>query len=174
TLMPGPRTYVIKNRPEEKIFHYDEYTGELGHYSESMTEQKWEVSDSTSSILGYECYLAEGDYHGRHWKLWFTPEIPICDGPWKFTNLPGLILRAEDETGKFKFDATGIENSDMAFPLKMYGHEFSEAAARKDLLRTAWNFYNNVNGQSAADAMGNNRFARPLPEGFDLIETDYK
>ncbi|MDE6237437.1 MAG: GLPGLI family protein [Muribaculaceae bacterium] len=173
-LLPGPRTYVIKNRPEEKISHYDSYAGELGHYSENMSEQKWEVSDSTSTILGYECYLAEGDYHGRHWKLWFTPEIPISDGPWKFTGLPGLILRADDTTGNYIFEATGVENSDMSFPSKMYGHELSEAISRKNLLRTQWNFYNNIDGQSTADGMGISNLSDPLPEGFDLIETDYK
>ena len=55
--------------------------------------------------------MAETDYHGRHWTVWFTPEIPLQDGPWKLCGLPGLILEATDSTDQHSFIATGIENS---------------------------------------------------------------
>ena len=59
----------------------------------------WETGDSTKNILGYECIQAQTDYHGRHWTVWFTPEIPVHDGPWKFRGLPGLILEATTGDG---------------------------------------------------------------------------
>lgn len=172
-LLPGPRTYVIKAIPKGHIKFYGSSAGELGHYDEQMNEQNWEVIDSTSTILGYECVMAKGNYHGRHWKLWFTPEIPIQDGPWKLCGLPGLILLAEADNGKYIFEATGVENTDMPFPAKMYGHEFSEPTKRKDMLSLQWSFYNNSSAQMNA-AYGTSMQEDPLPEGFDLIETDYK
>ncbi len=53
------------------------------------------VDDSTKSVLGYECHLAETDFRGRHWKAWYTMDIPVSLGPWKLSGLPGLILAAE-------------------------------------------------------------------------------
>ena len=169
-LLPGPRTYVIKMFGEGKISHYNESAGELGHYDEKMDEQNWEISDSTKVILGYECILAETDYHGRHWKAWFAPEIPIPDGPWKLCGLPGLILSADADNGKYHFEATGIETTDQPFPAKMYGHELSVPARRKDMLKTKWAFYT----EPTIEEDGSVSPPWPLAEGYDLIETDYK
>jgi len=89
------------------------------------------VTDSTKNILGYECILAESDYHGRHWKAWFTPEIPVDAGPWKLLGLPGLIMEAADSTGQHHFTATGIESSDTSFP-KVFEPFDYEKTTRKD------------------------------------------
>ena len=173
SLLPGTRTYVIKSIPEETIMYYGEVAGELGHYMEAFGEQNWVITDSTAYVLGYECIMAETDYHGRHWSVWFSPEIPINDGPWKLCGLPGLILLADADNGKYIFEATGIENSDIAFPQKMYGHEQSEFAKRKDMLKLQWYFYNNSASQMNAE-YGISMSDDPLPDGFDLIESDYK
>lgn len=53
---------------------------------------------------------AEADFAGRHWIAWFSTEIPIQDGPYKFRGLPGLIVKIEDKTGSHKLELRGIEN----------------------------------------------------------------
>lgn len=57
-----------------------------------------EIADSTKNILGYDCVMATAHYHGRDWTAWFTPDIPLPEGPWKLTGLPGLILEASEST----------------------------------------------------------------------------
>ena len=173
SLLPGSRTYIIKTIPQRQIKFYGESAGELGHYEESMDEQKWNISDTSKEILGYECIMAETDYHGRHWTAWFSPEIPIHDGPWKLCGLPGLILEAEADNGQYRFEATGIENTMTRFPKTMYGHELSEPVKRKEMLHLQWTFYNNSSAQMNAE-FGTSMPEYLLPDGFDLIETDYK
>lgn len=173
SLLPGSRTYVVKDFNGRKTTFYGEAAGELGHYDEKMDEQNWEITDSTMTFLGYECLSAETDYHGRHWRVWFSPEIPLHDGPWKLCGLPGLILKAEADNGKYRFEATGIEASNKPFPKKMYGHELSNQVKRKDMLNLQWTFYNHSGAQMNAE-FGISMKDEPLPEGFDLIETDYK
>ena len=86
--------------------------GEYGYYEEPFSEIDWQiVEDSTKTVLGYQCIMASTDYHGRKWTVWFTPEIPVQDGPWKFCGLPGLILEAAEEKGHHHFTADGIEQS---------------------------------------------------------------
>ena len=48
--------------------------------------------------------------YGRKWTAWFTTEIPIQDGPYKFRGLPGLIVKIEDETKSHCFALNGIKN----------------------------------------------------------------
>lgn len=70
----------------------------------------WDIPNlETDTILGYPCMLATTNFRGRTYSAWFTLEIPINDGPWKFYGLPGLILKVEDSEGIFTFNAIGLE-----------------------------------------------------------------
>ena len=74
-----------------------------------MPEFEWRVNDEISdTIIGYPCKTAECSFRGRHWKVWFSEELPMPYGPWKFHGLPGMILKAEDISGAHKFVAEEI------------------------------------------------------------------
>lgn len=174
TLLPGSRTYIIKTRPKSVMKCFESAAGELGYYYEPFGEQHWTVCDSVRTVLGYDCTMAEMDYHGRHWVAWFALDIPIQEGPWKLCGLPGLILAADCDGGRYSFEATGIEAVDQPFPKKIYGHDLSDKKDRKDMRRITWDFYNHSSAQMSA-AYGTPLTPEvELPEGFDLIETDYK
>lgn len=80
-------------------------------YSEPLVDFDWiMVPDSTLTILGYPCYLATTSFRGRQYKAYFTTEIPTQYGPWKFRNLPGLILRVSDTDNLFEWEAVGFTN----------------------------------------------------------------
>ncbi|MCM1356065.1 MAG: GLPGLI family protein [Staphylococcus sp.] len=173
-LLPGSRTYILKSWPKAEMKCFEEAVGELGNYTEPLDEWSWSISDSTKNILGYDCVIAETDYHGRHWTVWFTPDLPLQNGPWKLSGLPGLILAADADNGRYVFEATGIEAVNQPFPRKIYGHDLSEKMDRKEMRRMTWTFYNHSGAQMAAQLGVSGVPEISLPEGFDLIETDYK
>lgn len=89
-------TYVFCDNASETLTVYDRWGEEEMHYTEPAEEMQWTlVPDSTADVLGYECVMAESDYHGRRWRAWFSPDLPLPFGPWKLHGLPGLILKAE-------------------------------------------------------------------------------
>lgn len=81
-------------------------------YSEHQPSFDWKISNETQSILSYECQKAETNYGGRNWTVWFTPEIPVDCGLWKFAGLPGLILKAEDSGGFYRFTCLSVTKTD--------------------------------------------------------------
>lgn len=146
-------TYVFTNLNDGMLTHYGMYGEDLGYYTEPIDEMNWSIAeDSTAAILGYECIMAECDYHGRHWKAWFAPEIPMSFGPWKLRALPGLILKAE-ANGGFSFTATAIERSDRLIT-PMYLKEDYAKVDRKKALGDAEYYMNNQ--ESIMNAQGQN------------------
>ena len=169
--------YVVKSASDSTITVYDMLgTDELVYYSEPYDEMVWEIGDSTKNILGYECIQAETDYHGRHWTAWFTPEIPIQDGPWKFHGLPGLILKAMTGEGRMGYVADGIENSGK-FITGVYGADKYEKRGRKAILRAMRAMRDNPMGHLAAKGINvqiSPETQTKKSESGDFIETDYR
>ncbi len=174
--------YVYKSVVDSMTTVYDTYGIEqAGKYSEPIADIKWEIHDSIKNVLGYECHMATADYHGRHWTVWFTPEIPIFDGPWKLCGLPGLILEAREEKGQYSFFATGIEQTDREIT-PVYSPERYDEISRKEMLKEYRAYL--LNGKEITNALindnpngtvsKNNPVSEKTHYEIDLIETDYR
>ncbi len=169
--------YVIKSVQDSTITVYDMLRDEHVYYIEPFSEMVWEIGDSTRNILGYECVQATTDYHGRLWSVWFTPDIPVQDGPWKLRGLPGLILEATTGDG-IGFFAEGIEQTDKKIK-NVYGSEKYEKQNRKDILRARRAMIDNPLGALTAAGLSEGvriepKELKPKSESFDFLETDYR
>ncbi len=72
-------------------------------YDEDRT-MEWKILPETAKIGDYKTQKAETNFGGRTWYAWFTMDVPFQDGPYKFSGLPGLIVKAEDAKGDYSFD----------------------------------------------------------------------
>jgi len=71
---------------------------------------KWVTNfKDEKTILGYKCKKATTTFNKRQYVAWYTKEIPISDGPYRFKGLPGLAMEVEDVNGYDTFKAVGIE-----------------------------------------------------------------
>lgn len=73
-------------------------------------KMEWKILPETAQIGEYKAQKAETAFGGRNWTAWFTTEIPFQDGPYKFSGLPGLIVKVEDEAGDYSFDLKETKN----------------------------------------------------------------
>lgn len=78
-------------------------------YVEDIPDLKWKISSKTKTVMGYNCQSATVSFRGREYEAWFTPDIPLAYGPWKFHGLPGLILEVTDSKNEYHFTANGIQ-----------------------------------------------------------------
>lgn len=67
----------------------------------------WKILPEIEELYGYKIQKATTEYLGRNWIAWFTNEIQIQDGPYKFSGLPGLILKISDEKNDHVFNFIG-------------------------------------------------------------------
>lgn len=88
----------------DHIFSYGMY-----EYEEPFDNLIWQITSETDTIHDYVCQKAICDFGGRTWEAWFTMEIPISDGPYKFCGLPGLIIDIADTQDHYSYKLLSIE-----------------------------------------------------------------
>lgn len=144
--------YVSKESEHRQMSVYDLKSDELWRYDEPIYEMEWTImEDSIKNILGFECIKAQTDYHGRTWKVWFSPEIPVHDGPWKLHGLPGLILNADGGDG-FVIEAKEIGYTKQAIPA-VYSVEDYTKGERKKILADHEHYETNFESMMAAQGI---------------------
>lgn len=103
------RTTVIKESPDFKTFLVTRI-GQIKFKVEDDRKIVWKILPEKQKIGEFQTQKAETEMYGRKWTAWFTPEIPIQEGPYKFQGLPGLILKISDETKSHSYILNGIKN----------------------------------------------------------------
>lgn len=170
----GQRTNVFKYHDKNKMTVFDylhSYSDNYFTWDLPLDEIEWLSGDSVATILGYECQNATADYHGRRWTAWYAPDIPVSEGPWQFSGLPGLILRAESCDGEYIFSATAIHECEVQIH-DMYGDLPIEKCDRKEFRRLEDDIARNPGKYHIVILDGSGDIA--LKIYHDLIETDYK
>jgi GLPGLI family protein len=116
--------YVFKNYPFPGTTVFLGSPAFGGSYRvEEKLQFEWEIDNNAKAvILGLNCKKATCHYAGRSYEAWFTPDIPINDGPYKFSGLPGLIVKLTDSNNEHIFELQEIRrvNKPMYFPEKAY------------------------------------------------------
>lgn len=95
---------IIKDNSKDSIIVYDKIYTDNFRYSEHKKSVIWKINSDTLTINGLKCQKATTKYAGRIYEAWFSNEIPISDGPYKFSGLPGLIVKMYDLNKHYIFE----------------------------------------------------------------------
>lgn len=182
--LAGGETFAIyKNYPSGKFTYTDKISMDNFSYEEDIPIMEWTLTDGEKEIEGYKCRRGECDFRGRRYVAWYTDEIPVADGPWKFGGLPGFIMEVGDTEGHYSFVLTGIRNDPgrgITIPDIKY-HKTS----RDKFLATRRKFDSDPIGYTSLasnvniiittpDGQQNNRAMEPKVLLFDYLERDYR
>lgn len=99
---------VEKNYPEYQTY----LVSNVGNDSYKVLEDRkinWKISSEKKKLGTFNVQKATTDFAGRKWTAWFTTDVPIQDGPYKFSGLPGLIVEVADQTGTHKMELKGLK-----------------------------------------------------------------
>ncbi|SDJ13078.1 GLPGLI family protein [Chryseobacterium jejuense] len=95
-----PYTIIQSN---EKVQYFQPVGMAVLTYQEPVIGN-WKLIDEVKAINAINCKRAEVTYKGRNWIAWYSTEIPLPYGPYKFSGLPGLIIKITDEKGEYDFE----------------------------------------------------------------------
>ena len=106
---------------------------ECCQYTEPVPKQQWTLAEETQTIHGYRCQKATCRWRGRDYVAWFTTEIPIQRGPWKFGGLPGLIVKISDVKQEYNFELVKLERTPR--PIMQWNFSRFKKVKRQDMLK---------------------------------------
>jgi len=109
----GGSDIMYKNIKEKRYTNKMEIYGKVFLVKDNISLKKWELIDESKNIGEYTCFKAifkdevtsqtindknkiEKVTKERTTTAWYTPQVPINNGPEDFSGLPGLILEIND------------------------------------------------------------------------------
>ncbi|MGO1729652.1 MAG: GLPGLI family protein [Flavobacteriaceae bacterium] len=117
---------VYKGIPENKISLTQSIFKDKFKYEVDKDLFQWEIHPETKSYKSYKVQKATAEFAGRNYTAWFTSEIPIPDGPYKFNGLPGLIVKIADEKDQYTFELIEVEKLKNTVRIKIPEKDFIE------------------------------------------------
>ena len=106
----GPKyTIITKNNTHKTKMIYPTTQG-VWETNDSVS-MKWQLGQASDSINGYYCRNAFTNFRGRKYTAWYAPEIPLPFGPYKFSGLPGIIVKISDQQKSHIFELKGMQKN---------------------------------------------------------------
>lgn len=103
TSVPKTKFSYTIIQSNEKIQYFESVGMAVLTYKEPIIAN-WKLIDEVKLINTINCKKATVTYKGRNWTAWYSGEIPLPYGPYKFSGLPGLIIKITDEKGEYDFE----------------------------------------------------------------------
>lgn len=103
------RYSISKKYPKYEVYLHNRILRDQYKVSDDR-KIDWKISSEKQKIGEWNTQKAETEFGGRKWVAWFTSDIPIQDGPYKFHGLPGLIVKLEDLSKSHVFNLQAVKN----------------------------------------------------------------
>ncbi|MFD2827608.1 GLPGLI family protein [Leeuwenhoekiella polynyae] len=132
---------IIKQRDQDSLLYLLKFPegDDRFVYEESKHQFNWKIEQDTKTIEGFSVQKATTAFAGRKYTAWFTTEIPIADGPYKFNGLPGLILEISDSQNYWNFEFVGLEKLSPKINYQLNLKQYAETT-REDLEKTWYRY----------------------------------
>jgi GLPGLI family protein len=74
-----------------------------------MKPMVWTYTAEVKRVGKYTCKAATTEFRGRKYTAWYTDDIPVSHGPWKFSGLPGAIVELHSADRNIQFTLNRVE-----------------------------------------------------------------
>jgi len=125
-------------------------------YQEPSVPLQWEFTDESKMIEQYMALKATTSFGGRDYVAWFTLEVPILDGPYVFSGLPGLILELYDTEEDYHFNLASIQPLKENYVIDSETRNVKEVS-KEEFIQSYKNFRENPTAS----------FSRFIPSNFE-------
>lgn len=83
------------------------------YYEEEIPTFDWQLWDEQKTISGLECRKATMHFRGRDYVAWYSTEVALPYGPYKFGGLPGIIVEIYDTEMDYQFTLVQMQQGNL-------------------------------------------------------------
>ena len=109
-------------------------------YEEDLPKLEWEILKGDTIIAGYQCNKAKTKLFGRDYIAWYSTDVSMPYGPYKFNGLPGLVFYISDTQGHFEFTLDGLQKANSYTPIYLWSNKSIVKTKRKTVREIYKNF----------------------------------
>jgi GLPGLI family protein len=137
---------IYKNYPQANSLLFTAYDEHKFLKVTQPLKMNWKLENSNDTVIaGYRCHKAFTSFAGREYIAWFTLEIPISEGPYKFNGLPGLIIKISDTRNEHRFTLTSAKKLKYIQPI-IFSNETYIAITPHEYIKVLKNKINRLSG----------------------------
>ena len=125
--------YVFKRQNSAQVSFTEKIVKDNYRYIQDIDDLNWEILPETKEVAGFVAQKAKASFSGRDYTAWFTTEIPISEGPYKFRGLPGLILKISDNNDYYNFKLNGFKELNDEISIEFEPEDYLEVSREKFL-----------------------------------------
>ena len=125
--------YVFKRQNSAQVSFTEKIVKDNYRYKQDIHDLNWEILSETKEVAGFGAQKAKASFSGRDYTAWFTTEIPISEGPYKFRGLPGLILEISDNNDYYTFKLNGFKELNDEISMEFEPEDYLEVSREKFL-----------------------------------------
>lgn len=119
--VPEPKLdYIVSYNSKDNKLFFKETIGFSMFLVEEPRKIKWHITTRTDKINNFNAQKAYAEFGGRVWTAWFTSDILVNDGPYKFKGLPGLIIKISDSNEDYVFELFQIQKLEKLYDFKSF------------------------------------------------------
>jgi GLPGLI family protein len=104
----APRREVYKSLADDRMVDEREFMTKMFLIKGHAAPFEWKIADGQKQILQYHCMKATWQDSVQNYVAWFTPQIPVANGPAEFGGLPGMVMQVEINEGERVITATEV------------------------------------------------------------------
>ncbi|AZA82332.1 hypothetical protein C1637_09010 [Chryseobacterium lactis] len=166
--IPGRLTSFLVKKNNSDVYQNYEYIGDVNFYKiPEEARQQWNITDSIKVSNNFRLQKATAQFGGRNWIAWFTKDIPMPYGPYKFSGLPGLIMELYDTKKNYYFNVIKSEKIPDDYKRNSLNNYIPRAipVTQKELSKLRLDLYSNPFKYAFNGAL-------TIPEGKKLLLDD--
>jgi GLPGLI family protein len=111
--MTSPHRQVYKSILEDKMVDEREFMTKMFLIKGKASPLPWKIGDGQKKVLEYACMQALYQDSTANYVAWFTPQIPVSNGPDEYGGLPGMIMQVDINNGERIITAIEVSNEEV-------------------------------------------------------------
>jgi len=144
----GAGSTVYKNVKSKELLEQTEFFGKIFLIKDSLSRDDWKLGKETKQIGSYTCYKATTmreiitrtmsteaesveDTIEIEVTAWYTPQIPLSQGPDIYWGLPGLIMEVNTDKTTILCTKLVLNKEDLEIKVPKKGEEVTRAEYTK-------------------------------------------